>query len=148
MSVRKLIEIDLAKVEKLAGLGLSEKQVAEGLGISQRTLERRKNSEDFKAALSKGKARAIAKVANWLYELCAEKNLGAIIWYEKTRSGFSDHLTLSGDQENPLLVATRDSIAGFAPGSVGDSTSSGADSDPRSRPALGQNRPRGRPRRD
>jgi hypothetical protein len=148
MSVRKRIEIDLAEVERLAGLGLSEKQICESLGFSVRTIERRKADENFRAALNKGKSRAIAKVANWLYELCAEKNLGAIVWYEKTRSGFSDHLTLSGDQENPLLVATRDSVAGFAPGSVGDSASSGADSDPRSRPALGQNRPRGRPRRD
>jgi hypothetical protein len=102
----------------------------------------------FQAALAREQAKAIGEVANWLYELCKEKNLGAIIWFEKTRSGFSDHLTLSGDAENPLLVATRDSIAGFAPGPVRDSTPSGTDSDTRSGPPVGQNRPRGRPRRD
>jgi hypothetical protein len=148
MAGRKPIEIDLAKVERLAGLGLSERQICDSLGISEATLGRRKHFDDFEGALKKGKARAIANVANRLYELCKEGNTTAIIWFEKTRSGFSDHLTLSGDPENPLLVATRDSVAGFAPGSVGDSTPSGADSDTRSRPPLGQNRPRGRPRRD
>ena len=149
MAGNKKIAIDLAEVERLGGLGLSEKQISEALGIGYRTLNRLKSDDEkFQEALAKGKSKAIAKVSNWLYELCAEKNLGAIIWYEKTRSGFSDHLTLSGDAENPLMVASRDSIAGFAPGSVGDSTPSSTDSGARSGTPMGQNRPRGRPRRD
>jgi hypothetical protein len=140
MPYRKPVEIDLAEVARLAGLGLTEKQIYESIGVSMRTFYRRKSDDEaFQHALKKGKSKAIAQVSNWLYELCKEKNLGAIIWYEKTRSGFSDHLTLSGDAENPLMVATRDSIAGFAPGSVGDSAPSGADSGARSRETVGQN---------
>jgi transcriptional regulator with XRE-family HTH domain len=139
MPYRKPLEIDLDEVGRLGGLGLTEKQIAEALGISVRTLERRKHNGDFLEALHRGKSRAIAEVSNALFELCKEKNVTAIIWFEKTRSGFSDHLTLSGDAENPLMVATRDSIAGFAPGSVGDSTPSGTDSGARSRETVGQN---------
>ena len=147
MAARKLADIDLAEVERLAGLGLSDKQIAEMLGIGRRSLYRRKAADEaFEQALKKGKSKAIAQVSNWLYELCREKNLGAIVWYEKTRSGFSDHHTLSGDAENPLMVATRDSVAGFAPGSVGDSTASGTDSGAPQRGAGGAKPSSGRPR--
>ena len=74
--------------------------------------------------MSTGKSKTMAEVSNALYELCRKGNVTAIIWFEKTRFGFSDHVTLSGDQENPLMVATRDSVAGFAPGSVADSAPS------------------------
>jgi hypothetical protein len=149
MAGRKLNEIDLAEVERLSGLGLTEKQIYESIGIGMRTFYRRKaDDEAFQVALKKGKSKAIAVVSNALFELCKEKNVTAIIWYEKTRAGFSDHLTLSGDAENPLMVATRDSIAGFAPGSVGDSTPSGTDSGARSRETVGQNGSRGRSRRN
>jgi hypothetical protein len=148
MAYRKPIAIDLDEVARLAGLGLYEKQICEALGISVRTLERRKHNGDFQAALARGKSKAIAQVSNALFELCKEGNVTAIIWYEKTRAGFSDHLTLSGDAENPLMVATRDSIAGFAPGPVGDSTPSGTDSGARSRQTVGQNGSRRSARRN
>jgi hypothetical protein len=140
MPGRKLADIDLAEVERLSGLGLTEKQIYESLGIAQRTFYRRKSDDEaFQAALSTGKSKTMAEVSNALYELCRKGNVTAIIWFEKTRFGFSDHVTLSGDAENPLMVATRDSVAGFAPGSVGDSTPSGTDSNTRSRETVGQN---------
>jgi hypothetical protein len=140
MAGRKLNEIDLGEVERLSGLGLTEKQIHEALGIPSRTFYRRKaDEESLREALSKGKSKVMAEVSNRLYELCRKGNVTAIIWFEKTRFGFSDHVTLSGDQENPLMVATRDSVAGFAPGSVGDSAPSGTDSGSRSRETVGQN---------
>lgn len=126
MAGRKRIAINLRKVERLGGLGLSERQICDALGISDETLRRRKiDSVDFVAALKRGKARACGNVANWLYEQCRQGNTTAQIWWEKTRSGFSDKVQISGDPDNPLLVATRDTIAGFAPRPMGDSEESG-----------------------
>jgi DNA invertase Pin-like site-specific DNA recombinase len=91
MAGRKPIEINLAEVERLAGLGLTEAEICTSLGISQRTLERRKaESGIFGEALKKGKTATQVVVANKLVELCKKGNLGAIIWWEKTRLGYSE----------------------------------------------------------
>ena len=88
---RKAIEIDLNLVEQYAGEGLSEAEICDCLGISVPTLERRKkDSEDFVSALKRGKSNAKRMVANKLFEKCKDGDLGAIIWFEKTRSGFTD----------------------------------------------------------
>jgi hypothetical protein len=149
MAGRKRIEIDLDEVERLGGLGLSEQQICKCMGFSDETLLRRKRvSVEFVEALQRGKARAVAQVSNWLYELCAEKNLGALIWYEKTRAGFTEKLTLEGNQEKPIVLTaaangSANSLATFAPGPVGDSNLIGEGEDDSSRPPLGQNGSRG-----
>jgi hypothetical protein len=99
------IVIDIAEVKRLAGLGLSEENIAISLGISQDTLTRRKKDfAEFAEALKSGKVAAQTVVADKLYELCKEGNLGAIIWYEKTRLGYSEKITNehSGPNGGPI----------------------------------------------
>jgi hypothetical protein len=75
------------------------------LGISEKTLRRRKKEmSELSAAIEKGKARAGQKVANKLMELCMKGNLGAIVWFEKTRRGLSDKMELSGDENKPMAI--------------------------------------------
>lgn len=95
---RKQIQIDYDKVRKLAGDGLTEDEIALSLGISTSTLTRRKSdSEHFGRAIKEGRAAAAGTVANALMELVKRKNLGAIVWYEKTRRGLSDRLSVDVD---------------------------------------------------
>jgi hypothetical protein len=143
MAGRKRIEIDLREVERLGGLGLSEQQICDSLGISDETLLRRKRSNvELVEALKRGKAKANSQVANWLYELCAEKNLGALIWFEKTRAGFTEKVTLEGNQEKPIVLVAggnQSPIAAFAPGPVGDSNLIGEGEDDSSGTPVGEN---------
>jgi hypothetical protein len=84
-------EIDLNEVERLAGLGLSHEQICTSMDISPATFYRRKQeSERFESAIKRGKAASQTIVANKLFELSRKGNLGAIIWWEKTRLGYSD----------------------------------------------------------
>lgn len=90
---RQRIEIDLRAVEDAAADGLTEAEVAARLGISQQTITRRKkDSVDFVEAIKRGRARADAEVSSQLFKKVKRGDLGAIIWYEKTRKKYSDRV--------------------------------------------------------
>lgn len=88
----KKIPIDTFRVEELAAQGLSQAEICLCLGISEDTLTRRKqDGADVADAIKRGKAKAASEVANVLYiKATKEGDLGAIIWWEKTRRGLSD----------------------------------------------------------
>jgi DNA invertase Pin-like site-specific DNA recombinase len=91
----KKIELDIAKIEELAGSGLTEQEICRCTGISRTTLYRRKRDASAVAeAIERGKAKAHAVVANALFELCKQGNLGAIVWFEKSRFGMSEEAEL------------------------------------------------------
>jgi hypothetical protein len=93
---RKRIHIDLAEVERLAGLGLAQEEIALSLGISYETLRKRKNENvAFVGAIKRGKARAGGEVANALFQQALAGNVAAAIWYEKTRRGITEHQELA-----------------------------------------------------
>ncbi len=93
---RKKIELNDSEVERLAGLGLTQGEIAIQLGISQDTLDRRKaENADIAEAIKKGQIAANEKVSNKLMTLIERGNLGAIIWYEKTRRGLSDRVEVN-----------------------------------------------------
>lgn len=95
---RKKIDIDLDKVAELAGRGLTQGEIAACLGVSLRTIEGRKAQvAEFADAIERGKASAAREVSNKLFELCKRGNLGAIVWFEKTRRGLSDRLAVEVD---------------------------------------------------
>ncbi len=103
---RKRISVDLSEVERLAGLGLTQEELCANLGISVDTLENRiKENSDFSDAIKRGKANSAEIVSNKLFELCKKGNLGAIIWYEKTRRGLSDRLNVTSDDLNQRIEA-------------------------------------------
>ncbi len=97
---RPRIDIDPSRVAELAGRGLTQAEICAVLGISETTLyERKRENTVFEDAIKAGKAMAAQEVANALYEKAVvEKDLGAIIWYEKTRRGMTDkvqqHITM------------------------------------------------------
>lgn len=110
---RKKIEIDIAEVELLAGLGFSEEEIAISLVISQDTLDRRKKENaDIADAIKRGKAKAKRKVTSKLMEKIEAGDLGAIIWYEKTRLGFSDKQTVehTGKDGGAIEINTDGSV--------------------------------------
>jgi Trp operon repressor len=94
---RPKIVIDLVEVKEAAAGGLSQTEVAAKLGISLATLMRRKRQFDnFDKAIKEGQAKAHGEVSSMLMTLVRDKNLGAVVWYEKTRKGLSDKLDLGG----------------------------------------------------
>jgi len=96
MAKRK--EIDIKEVERLSGLGLTEEQISLSLGISVDTFGRRKSSvAEFAEAIKRGKTKAADVVSSKLMDLIKRGNLGAIIWYEKTRLGYSDRTDIRID---------------------------------------------------
>lgn len=93
MTGRKKIEIDLKAVEEAAAEGLNEAEVAARVGVSEDTLRRRKKgSVAFVEAIARGRHRAHAEVSSKLFEKVRAGDLGAIVWYEKTRKGYSDRV--------------------------------------------------------
>lgn len=87
---RKPKVIDMKLMEELAAEGLTEEQIAQSIGVSPDTLAERKKNPEFLEVLHRGKAAACRVVSNKLMGLCKEGNLGAIIWWEKTRAGVSE----------------------------------------------------------
>lgn len=94
---RPKIEIDISRVEVLAAQGLTQAEICLCLGISENTLLRRKSEVEVLAdAIKRGKARAASEISNTLYQMAKSGDLGAIVWYEKTRRGLSDKLQVEG----------------------------------------------------
>lgn len=131
---RPRIDIDITKVQELAGRGLTQAEICAVLGISEGTLyARKRDSEVFEDAIKAGKAQAAQEVANALYEKAVVgKDLGAIIWYEKTRRGLSDRQQVehSGPGGGAIEVKQFDYTAAaskIAAGSGADSDESGQD---------------------
>ncbi len=111
---RPKIEIDISRVEELAAQGLSQAEICLCIGVSEDTLSRRKaDSAAIADAIKSGKAKAASEVANTLYLLATkDKDLGAIVWWEKTRRGLSDKTTTVIAQEvDYILDRLRDSLS-------------------------------------
>ena len=131
---RKPIEINLHDVEEAAADGLNESEVAARLGISLKTLERRKNRYvEYGEAIKRGRQRAHATVSSKLMALVKKGNLGAIVWYEKTRKGYSDRVQqeLSGRDGEAIQIKQtvfnhNVAVASLASGSTGHSGKHGA----------------------
>lgn len=90
---RPKIKLDVEAVEQLAHLGLNDAQISDALGISADTLRRRKqDSEAVEAALRRGRALAVAAVANALYDNALAGNVRAQIFFLKSRGGWRERV--------------------------------------------------------
>lgn len=104
---RPKIDIDISRVEEYAAQGLTQAEICLCLGISEDTMTRRKvENAVFAEAIKRGKAKAASEIANTLYLKAINGDLGAIIWYEKTRRGLSDRQAIehSGPGGGPIAV--------------------------------------------
>ena len=102
---RPRIEIDTLRVEEYAAQGLSQAEICLCLGISEDTLSRRKaDSAAIADAIKRGKAKAVSEVADRLYLMAKGGDLGAIVWWEKTRRGLSDKTTTVVAQEVDYIL--------------------------------------------
>lgn len=98
---RPKIEIDTSRVEEYAAQGLTQEEIALCLGISERTLRNHKQVNSVIAdAIKSGKAKAASEIANTLYQMARNKDLGAIIWWEKTRRGLTDKVQQTSTTTN------------------------------------------------
>ena len=80
-------EIDIVKVEELAGQGLNMDQIALSLGIHRSTLFKRKGEEsDLSDAIKRGQAAGLKIVTNALMESAKTGNVTAQIFYLKNRA--------------------------------------------------------------
>lgn len=104
---RPRIDIDIEQIAELAGRGLSQAEICLVIGISEDTLSRRKaDSAAIADAIKRGKARAASEIANRLYEMAKGGDLGAIVWWEKTRCGRTDKVAheVTGKDGGPIEI--------------------------------------------
>lgn len=88
---------DLAQLETMAGLGLTWGQIAAVLEIPKRTLlARRKDTNAVAEAYERGRAKAELGVGQALYKKATGGDVPAIRWWEMTRAGRREGLSLAG----------------------------------------------------
>lgn len=84
-------EKDILEVEMLAGLGLTKYLIQNYFGHSRDVWTKAEKREpNLKKAFNRGQAKTIARVSGKLYELIMQGNITAIMFYLKTRAGWSE----------------------------------------------------------
>ena len=88
----EITEEVMSEVKTLAGQGLTVEQIASCLGISPATFyNRQAENLEFMETIKKGKAIALSKVTNALFEnATVERDNTAIIFFLKNRAGWKD----------------------------------------------------------
>lgn len=103
---------ELEQISLMAGLGLPIERIALILGISPATFYRKKKLVyEVKQAYEKGLAKSEFTISKTLFELATqEKNLSAIIWWEKTRFGRAERvetkqsIEIEGDKAPQVVI--------------------------------------------
>ena len=95
----KLITLDYHLIERLAGKGLSEKQIGQYCGYTSNHWNKlRRENPEINAAIDKGRARTIEKVADALIDnAIEEKNVTAQIFFLKAQAGWSDKVEIKAE---------------------------------------------------
>jgi hypothetical protein len=102
---KTLSATQIAEVERLAGLGLNERKIAYVMGMAPNTFTRTKREQvRVSEAIEKGRAAAEDKVASKLFDKALTGDLGAIVWWEKTRADRRETVKqeISGADGTPL----------------------------------------------
>jgi hypothetical protein len=105
---RKDISDDqILEIERMAGFGLSEAQIAHCLGMHPDTLRSNKRMSDrVFQAIQKGKALAEQKIGGRLFDKALDGDLGAIVWWEKTRADRRETIKQEVKSEVTVVNAT------------------------------------------
>lgn len=111
---RKDISDDqILEIERMAGYGLSEAQIAHCLDLSPMTFRRNKRThEAVLSAIQKGKALAEQKIGGRLFDKALDGDLGAIVWWEKTRADRRE--TIKQEVKSEVTVNPQDLRAELA----------------------------------
>lgn len=99
-----ITDINKAQIEQMSGLGMKLDDMASILGISPSTLDNWVKKPEILTLYKKGKAKAEAAVAKSLFQKAVSGDLGAIIWYEKTRCGRSDKTEVNYTGNAPVVI--------------------------------------------
>lgn len=107
----KLTDTQLEQIEKMAGYGLNMTQIAALLGMSKDTIERRANEDPaISAAIEKGRAEAIHKVAESAYKQAVSGACPAMtMFYLKCRAKWKEtqvmeHTGADGEALGPQVI--------------------------------------------
>jgi hypothetical protein len=92
---------DIRKIESMSAMGLSIEQIASIFNISTDTIYRRmkEGNIDLSAALSKGKSKAIYKIANKAYQLALEGSPSMIKYFLSCRGNWSEKSQITVETE-------------------------------------------------
>lgn len=86
----------LKKAEALAFTGQTMETIATNIEISYGQFFRKlKQYPELGERIKRGRERGAAMVGTELLKLCRDGNLGAMIWYEKTRCGRSERIDVN-----------------------------------------------------
>lgn len=100
---------DNLKVEQLAAFGLNIEEIGSVFGVSSDTLYRRckEGDIDLSAAIKRGRAKAIYKVAEKAFELAMKGDSGMIKYILSCKGGWVQNSQVNQDNENDELVIQR-----------------------------------------
>lgn len=86
-------------VTDMAAVGITQEQIALYLDIDDNTLRKHFRRELDVAALE-----ANVKVAKSLYVKALSGDIGAAVWWTKTRMGWREKVVHAGDADNPVKM--------------------------------------------
>lgn len=99
---RKPIEINLKQVESLAAQGLSNEKIYDYLKISHQTFYRKKRElSELSEALSQGRAKGTAKIANVLFNKAAAGDNACMFFYLERKAGWVRQETVKHEGGGP-----------------------------------------------
>jgi hypothetical protein len=121
-------ETEIKLVEQMAVTGLTKRAMAAKLGIDIKTFDKL-GERYFFPAIERGQADGALLSGMTLVQMIRSKNLGALIWYEKTRLGMTEkvHTVHSDPEGNALPAATHVGIGIFLPPNGRDVPAAGAE---------------------
>lgn len=104
---RKPVRINLAEVEKLCSMQCTDQELAAWFHVSTRTIERRRKSPGFGAAVERGRAKGKTSLRRSLWGLALKGNPAANIFLAKNLLGYRDVVATehSGPDGAPIALS-------------------------------------------
>ena len=113
-SGRRLVDIDLAELEKLCALHCTDQEIAAWFGVSARTIERRRQrAGPLAEAMERGRAKGKLSLRRHLWRLASQGNVAAAIFLSKNLLGYRDVVNTehSGLAGGPIVIAGRPDLS-------------------------------------